>query len=409
MTMINIDTHPVWQGSKLWGKIHPIKKKGHILRFLLARQYAKVLPRASFIGITGSVGKTTTTIACKAVLDQAFKTVSTTDTSQKTVNLDPIFNLPKTILRIRPGVKKVLLEMGIEHKGEMELWLSLVHPATGIITAINYAHSEFLGSLQEIVDQKAQLVEQLPENGTAILNWDDPTTRKLADRTEAQVVYFGFDQKNCHVWASKIRTENFQTVFELNYGVERVEIRSQFLGSHQIHPLLAAATLGINEGISLIKIKKALEKVDTPEHRCKAVVGFNGSVILDDTYNSSPLALEQALETLNQLPARRRIAVLGEMRELGPFSEKLHRQIARKLYKDKADLVITGGGDARYIFDELLKLGFIPERMKNNLQNPQMVSLLLKVLSKGDVVLIKGSRATRLDEVVKKVSKLKSN
>jgi len=398
---MNISTHPIWQG------ISPFKKRGHLARFFLAKQYAKLLPNSLFIGITGSVGKTTTALACREVLSQKFPTLSTTDTKPGVANLDPIFNLPMTILKIRPNIKKVVLEMGIEHPGEMEMYLSLVRPATAIVTRIFYAHSEFLGNLEDIIKEKGQLVEQLPKNGLAILNWDDLNSRKLAEKTGAEVVYFGMDQKNCHVWADKVRIENLRTIFELNYGVERVEVTSNLLGKHQIYSLLAAASLGIANGIPLINIKKGLEKVVGLEHRMQAVAGFNGSTIIDDTYNSSPAAVEEAIETLNAIPARRRIVVLGEMRELGEYSQRLHQQIAAKIYKEKIDLVLTGGGDAHFIADELLKLGFIPERLSIGLQNPEIASKLLKVVSRGDVVLVKGSRATRLDEVVKRIVKAK--
>lgn len=399
--MIDLGTHPVWKN------VTPFKKRGHLARFFLARQYVKLIPRSKFIGITGSVGKTSTAIAAKEVLSEKYLTISTTDTNPDNANLDPIFNLPMTILRAKSKVKKVILELGIEHPGEMELYLSLVRPATAIITRIFYAHSQFLGPVEEIVKEKGKLVEQLPKNGTAILNYDDPVTRKLSEKTEAEVVYYGRDQDNCHVWAGNLRIEGFYTVFELNYNVERVEVRSKLMGFHQVYPLLAAAALGVNEGIPLINIKKALERVEPAEHRMQVISGFNGSIILDDTYNSSPAAVEEALETLNHVKARRRIAVLGEMKELGEYSEKLHRDIARKIYADKVDLVLVGGGDAQYIADELLHLGFIPERLHYGLSNTQIVSKLLKLVARGDVVLVKASRDVKFNEIVQRITKAK--
>jgi len=367
-----------------------------------------MLPRNLFVGVTGSVGKTLTTLACQLVLSEAMPTLATTSTMPGMINLDPIFNLPATILKIKPNIKKVIMEFGLEYPGEMDLYLDLVKPATAIITKLDYAHSQFLGDLPKIIEEKGRLIEQLPDNGVAILNWDDLNSRKLAEKTQAEVVYYGTDQKNCHVWAGNMRVENFHNVFELNYGVERVSIESETLGFHQIYPLLAAASLGVHEGLSLTTIKKGLEKVPSVEHRMQVFQGYNGSVVLDDTYNSSPAALEEALETLNHVPARRRIVVLGEMRELGEFSEKLHRDIARKIYTDKIDLVLTGGGDAKYIADELLKLGFIPERLHSDLQNPQIVSILLKAVAKGDVVLVKASKDVKFNEVVQRIIKPKN-
>lgn len=397
--MINLSHHPLLK------KTNPIKKRGYLARFFLAQQYARLLNGSMLVGITGSVGKTTTAIACKSVLSQRYPTISTTDTIPTLPNLDPIFNLPMTILRVRPNIKKVILEMGIEYPGEMDLYLSLVKPKTAIVTRIFFAHSEFLGDVDEIAKEKGKLVRQLPKDGVAILNWDDPYVRKLAQETEAEVIFYGTDQKNCHVWAGNIKVENFTTVFELNYGVERVLVRSNLLGVHQVYPLLAAAALGINLGIPLTLVKKALEKVEGLDHRMQAAAGPNGSILIDDTYNSSPAALEEALETINKIPARRRIVVLGEMRELGEYSEKLHRSVGRKIYKDKLDLVITSGGNARFIAEELLSLGFIPERLHSGLQNAQIASTLLKVIGRGDVVLIKASQAVRFKEIVQRLKK----
>ena len=397
---MNISDHPIFtQTTPYKTRISPFKKPFHLLRMAAAGHYVKLYPKLTVIGITGSVGKTSCVRALEAILASKYKVVATKP------NLDPVLNIPETLLKIRPGTKKVILEMGVEYQGEMDFFLSLIRPKIAIITRIAFAHSQYLGDVAEIVSQKGKLIEQLPKDGVAILNWDDISCRKLAQKTTAEVVYFGKDQKNCSIWADKIKIENFKTVFELNYGVERVKIEYPLLGEHQIYPALAAATVGILEGVSLIQIKHALESVEASEHRLQAVDGYNGSVILDDTYNSSPASVEAAIETLMSVPARRRILVMGEMRELGVFSEELHRQIARLIYREKVDLVFLGVGEAQIVADELLRLGFWEERIQSNLQNPQIVSKLLKALSKGDICLIKGSRASRLDEVVNRVLK----
>lgn len=384
---------------EIWKKISPYKKPFHLLRFKLAQQYAKLYPRDNFIGVTGSVGKTTCVQACLRVLSAKYKTITTTS------NLDPIFNIPLTLLKLKPGVKRAVLELGVEYQGEMDFYLSLVRPKKAIVTKVFYAHCEYLGGLEDILGEKGKLVEQLPADGVAILNADDVYSKQLAARTKANVVYFGRDSKTASVWASNIKIDQFKTTFELNYGVERVAVEYQLLGEHQVYPALAAAALGVVEDIPLINIKKALEGIIPAEHRLQPLAGPNGSIILDDTYNSSPAAVEAAIDTLVQIPARRRILVLGEMRELGAYSEKMHREIAKQIYKEKIDLVLLGQGEANYIGDELQSLGFLEERIVANLQNPQIVSYLLKTLSRGDICLIKGSRAVRLDEVVKRIAK----
>ncbi len=397
---MDIVNHPIWnQMTPQNTKISIYKKPFHLLRIYLAKQYVKLYPAEMFIGITGSVGKTTTVAACKAILSQKYKTISTKP------NLDPVLNIPSTILELNPTVKKVLLEMGIEYKGEMDFYLSLIRPRTVILTKIAYAHSETLGSINEILQEKGKLVESLDQNGVAILNWDDPNSRKLAENCKGTVVYFGLDPKNCTVWAGNIKIENFATTFELNLGVERVKVNFQLLGLHQVYAALAAALLGVVHNIPLTKIKLGLETIPQSEHRMQAVLGPNGSILLDDTYNSSPTALEAAIDTLLAVPARRRILVLGEMRGLGQYSEKFHRLVAQRIYKEKMDFIFLGQGEAQIIADELRSLGFWEERMEYNLRNSELVSRLLKTLGKGDVCLIKGSRVVRLDEVVKRIAK----
>lgn len=397
---MDIKNHPIWtQITPYNTKIASYKKPLHLFKIFLSRQYTKFLSKDMFIGITGSVGKTTTANACLRVLSQKYKTICTK------VSLDPILNIPATLLSIKPSTQKVILEMGIEYKGEMDFYLSLVRPKTVVFTEIYFAHSQFLGTVEEIMEEKGKLVEQLSKDGVAILNWDDPYGKKLSERCKGKVIYYGTDPKNCVVWAGNIKIENLKTVFEINYGVERISVEYPLLGEHQIYSALAAASLGLVNNIPLTRIKIGLELVEPDIHRMNPLYGPNGSIILDDTYNSSPLAAEAAIDTLMKVPGRRRIAVLGEMKELGKYSEKLHRQLAQKIYKEKIDLVLLGTGDTEYIADELKSLGFWEDRIECNLQNSQIITRLLKVLGKGDVVLIKGSRGVRLDEVVKRIEK----
>ncbi len=390
---MEISKHPIWNNIKGY------KKPVHLVRFFLAKHFASLFPKAVFIGITGSVSKTSTTISCFHVLSEKYLTIATD------INLDSILNIPITLLQTRLKTKKVILEMGVEYPGEMDFYLSLIRPATAIVTRISYAHSEFLGNIDSILKEKAPLVKQLPKTGFAILNFDDPYCRRLAKETEARVIFFGTDSRNCDVWVSNVRLEDGLTKFELNYGVERVEVIFKFLGRHMVYPALAAAALGISCDMNLIQIKKGLEKVMPLPHRLQLLEGINGFNVIDDTHNSSPAAVEESLNVLNELPARKRVAILGEMKELGKYSENFHRLLAQKIFKDKIDLVLLGSGDALFIADELIKLGFPEERVEANLSNTQIVSKIIRYASKGDLVLIKGSHAVKLNEVVQRVTK----
>ena len=376
-----------------------LKKPLHVLSIHLARQYAKLYDSSKFIGVIGSVGKEAAVEACKSVLSQKYKTITTKS------NIDPILNITKAILGMTPNIQKCVLEMETRYLGEMDFYLSLVKPKTVIVTNISYDDSQFLGSLEDVIFEKAKLLKQLPEDGVAILNWDDLETRKLSNKSKGSVVYFGCNPESCTIWAGNIKVEDFKTCFELNLGVERVRVTYNLLGKNQLYSALAAAALGVVFDIPLTKIKIALESIEGLEDRLQVVSGPSGSTILSDAYNSSPSTVEEAIETLIEIPARRRVAVIGEIRELGRFSDTLHRGVARKLYKEKIDLVFLGTGDALIIADELKNLGFLEERVEANLQNSQLVAKLLKSLGKGDVCLISGSIANRLDEVVKRIAK----
>lgn len=334
------------------------------------KHYVKFLPREKIVFVAGEVGKTTTVTSILAILSQKFK-------------VSPKFSL-------HPKIEKFIIE--IENPCNTGL---KIKPSTLVVTTVS----------EQTYPSLLELAMVVPRDGIVILNWDDPHTKKIGTQVSAQVLFYGTDGVNCHIWAGNPRLVNFQLTFELNHGVERVSINSKLLGIHQIYPMLAASALAISLKIPLLDIKKGLETIEVLNHRMQPLEGHNFSIILDDTYDATPASLFEAIETLNLISARRRIVVLGPMEGLGNLSEKYHRQAAQKIYKDKLDLVFLGGGDAKYIADELIRLGFIKERMQQNLSNNQIVSQLLKILAKGDVVLLKGARGVRLDEVVKRISK----
>lgn len=365
----------------------------------LVRQYVKLYPQNLFIGITGSVGRSTCVEAAAAVCSQKYKTI-TTNPGQ-----DPTRNMAHTLLRINPGTEKVILEMGADRKGEMDFYLSQVKPRIAVFTKSAYRPGSDSAAADVVLEEQRKLIESLGEQGMAILNWDDNTAKQNAEHCPGKVLFYGTDQENCTVWAGNIDISNFGTSFELNSGVERVKINLKLLGINEVYSALAAALLGVVLGISLTKIKPALETLESADHCMQTIWGPNGSIILDDTNSSSPAEVEASVDTLLRVPARRRIIVLGEMHDPGPYPEEAYREVGRKIYKEKLDLVFLGQGKTVFIEDELRSLGFWEERMESNMQSSQLVAKLLKTLGKGDVCLVKGSKSVRLDEVVKRIAK----
>lgn len=390
---MEIKKHPAWKN------VSGFKKPLHSAKFFIAKNMAALYPRSHFVAISGSVGKTTTKQLSLAILSQKYKTIATDD------NLDSFFNIPKTLLNLRPHIQKVILEVDSNSPGEADFFLSLVRPSTAVLTRISYFQNDILSEQNQTNLEEVKVVKQLPKDGFAILNWDDLFVRRLAEESQAQVIFYGTDPKNCHVWADKVKIEKGWTYFELNYGVERVGIELKLLGKQFITDALAAASLGISLGISLFNIKKALEKVDTSLHKMQLLEGLGSYLVLDDTYSSSPLSLIGAVDVLTSLPSKRKIAVLGEMKDIGVYSEELHRSVAQEIYKNRVDYLLLGPGDTKFLADELIKLGFPAERIDLNLTNPQMVSKILGNVGKGDLVLVKGSWTTRLDEVVKRITR----
>lgn len=354
-----------------------------ILKTYLARQYAKLYPKETFVVIS-SKDASSLAVMIEKVLSQKYKTV-----------LAP--RIQDTILRLNPGVKRAVLEAGRGHAGEMDLLLSLIQPKVAVFSKASFGGDRFLS-------ENKKLASNLQKDAIAVVECSDIQNRKILEDFQGQVIYYGLDPENCTVWAGNPKIENFGTTFELNLGVERVKVNFSFLGENHVFSSLAAAAVGILEGIPLTKIKIALESITPLPHQMQVFEGPVGSIILDDNIDCNPASMDDAINAMLQIPSRRKIAVLGEMKDLGSLSERAHRQLAQKIYKEKIDLVFLGQGGAQIIGDELQQLGFWEDRFEVGLTNSQMVSELLKVLGRGDVCLVKGSGQQRLDEVVKRVA-----
>ena len=390
-----------------WKNINPLKKHAYRVKFYLAKQYARLIPASKVIAVAGTLGKSTAVSLLYSIMSPKMVLPKVENPSFQN-SIENFLTLADRVFKISPKIEKAILEIDPKNPQEVDNLKEFIKFKTLAITHFSELKDSFPEESEKLAAAYEELIRMLGEDGTLVLNWEDSSVRRFADKFEgSNVIFFGFDAKNCHVWASNMRIENFQTIFELNYGVERVEIHSNLLGFHQIIPILTAASITINLGFSLISIKKGIENLDSLEGRMEVVHGLNNSIIVDDTYNGEAKAFSEALETVNLLPARRRIVVLGEMSADIKTSEKMHTLIAREIYSNKIDLVLLGGGQTKYIEAELTKLGFIPERMLSGLQNPAIVANLIKILGKGDVVLVKGHPNLRFSEIVKKVSKAK--
>ena len=345
------------------------------------------------IGITGSVGKSTTKELVAEVLQQRYRT------HKNEGNLNNEIGLPLSLLKITSEDERAVLEMGFYVPGEIALLGEIAKPQVGVVTNISEVHLERAGTMEAIAKGKGELIESLPAapEGVAILNIDDPVVRGMAERTNARVFYYGLSEE-ADLWASDIEGLGLEGVrFVFHHASETFSVRVPLLGRHSVHTALRAAAVGLIEGLSWPQILPGLTETPT-QLRLVAVDGPGGSLILDDTYNAAPESMLAALNLLEELDGRR-IAVLGDMLELGEFEERGHRIVGARA-AEVARHLVTVGERARWIGEEALRAG-LPEAVLTTLENSdQAVEFLRGEVGSGDVVLIKGSRAIRMDKIV---------
>ena len=355
----------------------------------LARRRRASRPKLEVVAITGSVGKTTTKELVAAVLDVSYHLLKNEG------NLNSEIGLPLVLLELTKRHQRAVLEMGMWAPGEIALLCDIARPDTGIVTNVGPSHMERLGSLDAITDAKAELVEALSEDGVAILNADDPRVAGMATRTNANVVTYGL-APDADVRADEIESHGLSGVsFVLVHGDERVQVYSHLAGRAMVHNALAAAAAGIVEGIGLADIAAALSEVQIPT-RLTAHPGINGSTIIDDTYNASPASMRAALDLLGEVKGRK-IAVLGDMRELGAAEREGHTEIGR-LAAEVADAIYAVGDLGRWIGDAAIQAGH--QHVQIMMDKSEIAPILAPTLRKGDVVLLKASRALALETLL---------
>jgi UDP-N-acetylmuramoyl-tripeptide--D-alanyl-D-alanine ligase len=345
------------------------------------------------IGITGSVGKSTTKELITEVLSQRYRTLKNPG------NLNNEIGLPLTLLRMGPGYQRAVLEMGFYVPGEIAFLCELASPQVGVITNVGTVHAERAGSQEQIACGKAELIQSLPTapDGIAILNYDDPWVRPMAELTKARVIFYGLDP-NADIWADHIEGLGLQGIrFQMHYKKELLHIKVPLIGQHSVHTALRAAAVGIAEGLPWAEIILGLQEGHA-QLRLVAVHTESGALILDDTYNASPESTLAALNLLDELEGKK-IAVLGDMLELGPYEKQGH-EMAGARAAEVASKLIAIGERSQIMVEAAKKAGMSSDRILWFPEAQQAIDVLVKTLEKGDVVLVKGSHGLRMDRIV---------
>ncbi len=363
----------------------------------LATNYRRLLPPTTrLIAVSGASGKTTTKEMIAAVLEQRFSVYRTP------ANQNNHIGVPMALLQVARQHDFGVVELGSNHPGEMRLLVEMVQPAIGVVTNIGLAHVEHLGDEAGVAHEEGTPLEYLPRNGDglAVLNADDKWCAELRSRTRATVITIGIDHF-ADIRASNI-VINGDVKFRLNIAKKRddVIVRLKTLGRHQIYNALQAAAVGYFAGMDLDEIRLGLESVDFPAMRMQPVV-LNGVRYVNDCYNANVPSMQAALAMMRETPAAgRKITVLGDMLELGAWSQIAHEEIGELAAHSHLDFLITVGPAAAWIAGKALATGMEDHRVLSVGTALEAAELLRGLARPGDLVLLKGSRKLELEKIL---------
>jgi UDP-N-acetylmuramoyl-tripeptide--D-alanyl-D-alanine ligase len=345
------------------------------------------------VGITGSVGKSTTKELVAEVLGRRFRTLKTMG------NLNNEIGLPLTLLRLSRGHERAVLEMGFYVPGEIKLLCDLARPQVGVVTNVGTVHAERAGSQEIIARGKAELIEALPPapEGVAILNYDDAWVRQMATKTQAKVIFYGLSPQ-ADLWADNVEGLGLEGIrFNLHYHNEVINLRVPLIGRHSVHTALRAAAVGLVEGLTWQDITAGL-RAGHAQLRLVAVSTPGGALLLDDTYNASPESTLAALNLLEEMEGRK-VAVLGDMLELGPYERQGHEMVGLRAAEVVKELVLVGER-ARMIANAAQQAGMRPSAIHWFETADAAIDYLNHPLGAGDVALVKGSHGMHMERIV---------
>jgi UDP-N-acetylmuramoyl-tripeptide--D-alanyl-D-alanine ligase len=339
------------------------------------------------VGITGSVGKTTTKDAIAHLLSIKYRA------HRSKGNFNNQFGLPLALLKLEAAHEVAVVEMGMSHSGEITALAHIAVPDEGVVTAVAPVHLEFFESLAGIARAKYELVASLPSSGTAFLNSDDEYVSQFGRDFHGTVVMFGLRP------TADVRAENIELLgaggsrFDLVAGGLRQQISSPLLGTHNIYNVLAACAVALQHGVTPSQIAEALPSLEPADKRGQ-VLQVGNITVLNDCYNSSPRALIAAVDTLVAIEGKRHIVVAGEMLELGSTAEELHRECGRKMPARKIDFLLGVRGVAEAMVAAAHQNGLSAEFVKTPEEAGEW---LARETRAGDVVLLKASRGVKLE------------
>ena len=371
--------------------IHPIKRRIAKLYLLVLRKFTGI----RVIGITGSTGKTTTKEMLASILKLDGKTVYTI------ANIDPVYNIPTTILKCNLKTKYLILEMGVEYSGEMDFYLWLAKPDIGVITNISITHTLFFGNLEGVFKEKSKLVKSLSKDNWAVLNTEDERLRKLKGKILSKIMWYG---ESGFIKADNIKfNNNNDTEFNLYLGKISCKAVIPIYGKHFVANALAVSSAAFVLGVGVEKIIKGLKDTHIEEHRMKIFTHKSHALIVDDSYNNNPFAANEALIAFKEIAGnRKKLIIMGDMLELGKLEKEEHIKLGKRIVEIGTDFIIGVGKASKYMIGESRK-SIGKENVLWLASKNEVNKHLRPFLNKDWAILIKGSRSIGLDEVVNRL------
>lgn len=358
----------------------------------LARFYRQSL-EIKVIGITGSVGKTTTKEMIAGILETAFRTARTEG------NYNNNIGLPQTVLEIPEDYQAAVLELGMNHFNEMSYLTSIAQPDIAVITNIGTMHIEHLGSREGILQAKLEILEGLRPDGRTVFNGDEPLLWNLKEYNRVTPLYFGIENDACDVLAKDVETVDGGMNFRVHAFGDEMEVFIPAPGMHMVYNALAAISVGYLMGVKPAKMQQALAMFRNAGMR-QEIIKRDGYTVIADCYNAGPESMEAALQVLADTPTQgRRIAVLGDMLELGVCSPAEHYRIGR-LAAQTANALFTYGKMADRYISGAVTGGMNQKRVTTYKTHEELADALKRFAKPGDVLLFKGSRGMRMEQAL---------
>lgn len=342
------------------------------------------------VAVTGSAGKTTTKEAIARLLETAMRT------GKSAGNLNNHVGVPLSILRLPDECEAAVLELAMNHAGEIRQLARIARPDIGVVTMVGWAHAGNFGSLEEIALAKRELIEELGPDGVAVLNADDPRVAEFRRVHPGRTVTFGFSE------AADVRAREARSQADgVCFVCDGVEFETRLAGRHGVRNILAALAVARVFGIPFESLREPVRSLEPGPMRGERFT-HRGVTVINDCYNANPEAVCAMLDVLRSVPAKRRWAVLGEMAELGAWSEGLHREVGRQVASGGIDWLVGIRGAARYIVEEAVRSG-LPDRAAFFFADPpEAGDFLRERVEPGDAVLFKGSRATQVETALER-------